>query len=207
MDFELARKMTDRKLSKMKRLIVTFLLAGMAITGSAADKNGFVTNSLSIPEHGILLVKAPAGWSFVRKGVANSAGPRTAALHSADGKTSVQVTLFWDGFGPNQLKPNAAKMAEMVKAAAQAQYAPGSVEKKVELEKLKGTEVSGSFARFTDAQWVGKELPPNEFSHVASGMVRIEDLWGNFTILTDDKDGPHFKEGLAVIESLRKEKP
>jgi hypothetical protein len=143
----------------------------------------------------------------VTKGAINPDGPRTAELHSAGGEVSVQLTLFWDGFGPKQLKPDEEKLAEILRTAVEAQYVPASVEKKMVLEKLKGADASGIFARFTDAEWVGKKPPPGQFANVATGMVRCGDLWGNFTILTQGRDGPSFKQGLTVIESLRKAGP
>ncbi|PYJ60817.1 MAG: hypothetical protein DME24_08225 [Verrucomicrobia bacterium] len=179
----------------------------LAATASAADEQEFTTNSLPIPEHGALEIKAPKGWRFERKGAINPNGPRTAALSSTNGEISVQITVFRDGLGTKEPKPSEEKLMEIVRTAAESRFLAGSVEKKVVIEKLKGAEVSGCFARFTDADWVGKKVPPGEFSHVATGAVRCGDLWGAFTLLTNDKDGPQFKQAMAVIESLRKATP
>jgi len=191
----------------MNRLFALCLVVASAAVAPAAEQPEFTTNSLPVSELAVVRVAAPKGWSFVPKGAANPSGPRTASLRSEDGGVSVQIRMFRNGFSPNQFKPNEEKMAEMVRKAGEAQFVSTSVEKKVDVEKLKGADVSGSFARFTDIKWADKKLPPGELSNVAIGVLRCGDLWGDFTLLTNDKDGPHFKEGLAVIESLRKEKP
>jgi hypothetical protein len=35
-------------------------------------------------------------------------------------------------------------------------------------------------------------------------MFRCGNLWGNFDLLTNDKDGPTFKQGLTVLQSLHR---
>jgi hypothetical protein len=188
----------------MKQLLAIAFTTALTIVLHAAGTQEFTTNSLPIPDHGTLNIKAPKGWGFVRKGAINPTGPRTAELKSASGDISVQLTMFWDGINPSKPRLTDEDLTDIVKMAAERQYAPASVEKKTTIEKLSGGKVSGSFARFTDAEWVGKKVPPGEFSNVASGAVRCDDLWGVFTILTNEKDGPKFKQGLAVIESLEK---
>ena len=188
----------------MKQLLAILFTSFLAVAVHAEENQAFTTNSLPIPDHGTLKIKAPKGWDFVRKGAINPTGPRTAELTSASGDISVQLTMFWDGFNPSKPRLTDEELTDIVKIAAEKQYVPSSVEKKTTIEKLSGGKVSGSFARFTDAEWVGKKIPPGEFSNVASGAVRCGDLWGVFTILTNEKDGPKFKQGLAVIESLEK---
>ena len=191
----------------MKTLFAAGLAAGLAAGAVAAEQVDFTANSVRIPGHGALELKAPKAWGFATTNAFGAAGPRTVVVQSAAGDIAVQITIYPEGLGTNQLRPDDEKMAEMLKTMAEAQYAPAAVEKQVTVEKLKGADVSGSFARFTDAKWVGKKPPPAEFSNVANGLMRCGDVWGNFTVLTNDKDGPLFKQGLAVVESLRKAKP
>ena len=179
----------------------------MTTVGFAAEQAEFTTNSLPVPDHGSICFKAPKGWSFLKKGAVNPFGPRSAEFRSEDGLISAQATFFWDGFGPKQMKPSEKDLADLTEKSGKAQFLSGSVEKKVVLENFKGAEASGCFARFTDADWVGKKPPAGEFANVTTGMVRCGDLWGNFTILTNEKDGPSFKQALVVIETLQKAKP
>jgi hypothetical protein len=191
----------------MKNLFALGGIIFLAITGLAADSTDFVTNSLPIQNHGILQIKTPKGWSFEIKGAVNLKGPRAAEMHSEDGAIAVLITAFWDGFGPNNFKPTQKDFETMIEKVGTEQYLPGSVEKKVELEVLKGAAVSGAFARFTDKDWVGKKPRTGQFANVATGGVRCGDLWGNFTVLTNEKDGATFKKALAVVETLEKAKP
>jgi hypothetical protein len=191
----------------MKKLFAAGIAVGLAVGAAAAEQVEFTTNSIPIQGHGALEIKAPKAWRVATTNAFGPAGPHTVVVQSAAGDIAVQITIYPEGLGTNQLKPDDEKMAELLKTFAEAQYAPAAVEKQVTMEKLKGADVSGSFARFSDAKWVGKKPPPAEFSNVATGLMRCGDLWGNFTVLTNDKDGPLFKEGLAVVESLRKTKP
>jgi len=206
-DFVLAGPLTALNFPMMNRLLAVVLVVASGSFTWAAEQPEFTTNTLAVSELAVLRIQSPKDWSFETKGAGNPTGPRTAALRSEDGGVSVQITMFRNGFSPNQFKPTDDKMAQMVKSAAESQFLASSMEKKVEVEKLKGAQVSGSFARFTDAKWAEKKLPPGEFSNVAIGVLRCGDLWGNFTLLSSDKDGPHFKQGLAVLEAMRQEKP
>ena len=35
------------------------------------------------------------------------------------------------------------------------------------------------------------------------GMFRSGPLWGNFTLMTNDKDGDEFREAMALVKSFR----
>ncbi len=110
------------------------------------------------------------------------------------------MTVYWDGFGKTTRKPTEADFQNMVSNDCQRQYVPISVEKEVHLEPLKGPEVSGVFARFTDAKWV--PMAKNQFRNLAIGKFRCGNVWGNFDLLSGDKDGPQFNAGLKVMQSL-----
>jgi hypothetical protein len=82
------------------------------------------------------------------------------------------------------------------------QYLPIAVEKTFSVEKLKGPGVTGSFVRLTDAGWA--PVVKDEYHNLVTGMFRCENLWGTFDLVTNDKDGPLFKQGLKVMESLHR---
>ena len=44
----------------------------------------------------------------------------------------------------------------------------------------------------------------DEFPNFTEGMFRSDNIWGNFNLLTFDKDGPGFKAGLQVLQSMRR---
>jgi hypothetical protein len=159
------------------------------------------TNAVLLGKHGTLEILMPKNWTLGRTNLNLPGNPPTVELHSADDATLIRLTIFWDGFEGQSVKPTAADMEQIVSNSVLLQYVPIAVEKTVTMETLKGAGVSGSFARFTDAGWT--PVVKDERRNLATGMFRCGKLWGNFDLLTGDKDGPEFKQGLEILESLR----
>ena len=93
-------------------------------------------------------------------------------------------------------------MSNIVSNSVASQYLPIAVEKTFDLEKLRGPAVTGIYARVTDTNW--SPVLKDNYPNICEGMFRTGNLWGNFNLLTHDKDGLEFKAGLRVLESLRK---
>jgi hypothetical protein len=168
----------------------------------AAESEALVTNNIVVGDHGTLEISSPADWTFIHTNLNLPGKSVSVELHSATNTAVIRLTIFWDGFGGPNVKPTEADMDKSINTIATRQYLPISVEKTVTLEKLHGPAVTGSFARFTDAGWT--PVITDEYRNVANGMFRCGNLWGNFDILTNDKDGPNFKQGLKVVASLRR---
>ena len=105
--------------------------------------------------------------------------------------------------GKATLRPMAeANFAQIVSNTCVRGVAQASIEKEVTLEKFRGPAVRGTFARFTEAHWV--PMLQGDYPNIATGMFRSGNLWGNFNLLTYDKDGPQFKQGLEILKSMRR---
>jgi hypothetical protein len=190
----------------MKRLLAPCLMLTLAVVASAADKSELATNTVSVPEHGTLWVKAPKIWSLTAGNSGNRSILRTAELVSGNGNIGIQITVYRDEISSNAPGTTEDKLAQIVKTIGENQFVGQSVEKKVVVEKFSGPHASGRFARFTDIRWVNKTPPAGEFNNVATGVFQCGDLWGAFTLLTHDRDGPEFKQAMGIIESLEQEK-
>jgi hypothetical protein len=129
--------------------------------------------------------------------------PGYAALHSPSNSIGIEIWVYWDGFGNTNSKPTEANFAQIVSNTCARGVARASVEKEVTLEKFQGSAVSGTFARFTEAHWV--PMLEGDYRNIATGMFRSGNLWGNFNLLTYDKDGSQFKQGLEILKSIRRE--
>jgi hypothetical protein len=164
------------------------------------------TNTISVADQGKLEIVAPGGWRFGIRDSSRTGVPLTFEVRSEDGQALLLMNVFWDGFGPKQFKPTDADLLKILTLTSETQYVPTSVEKKLTTERISGGSAQGTMARFTDAKWAGKTPPPGEFGNVAAGVIRCGNLWGNFTLLSNDRDGAKVREGLAVLESLRKVK-
>jgi hypothetical protein len=186
----------------MRQLLLLAAMMGAFPLARAAEGDALATNSIVVADHGTLEISSPGDWTFIHTNLNLPGKPISVELHSASKTAVIRLTIFWDGFGGSKVKPTEADMEKSVSTLAARQYLPISVEKTVTLEKLHGPAVTGSFARFTDADWT--IVMTDEYRNVAPGMFRSDNLWGNFDLLTNDKDGPSFKEGLEVLESLRR---
>jgi hypothetical protein len=184
----------------MRPLLLLFALVSAVSLARAADIGALATNSVPFGEHGRLEALTPSDWSLMRTNLPGY--PPTVELHSASNTIVIRLSIRWDQPGQKIPYPTQMDMNKIVSNTVTIQYLPIAVEKTFNVEKLKGPGVTGSFARFTDARWT--PMMKDQYHNLVTGMFRCENLWGTFDLLTDDKDGPLFKQGLKVMESLHR---
>jgi hypothetical protein len=186
----------------MRQLLLLIAFLGAFPLARAAETEALATNDIVVGNHGTLEIPCPKDWTFINTNLNLPGKPLTAELHSASNTMVIRLTVFWDGFGGKNVKPTEADMEKSINTLATLEYLPVSAEKTITLEELHGPAVAGSFARFTDTRWA--PVLTDAYRNVATGMFRTGNLWGNFDLLTNDKDGPFFKEGLKTLESIRR---
>jgi hypothetical protein len=184
----------------MRQLLLLFALAGAVSMARAADTGAMKTNSIPFAGHGTLKALTPTNWSLIHTNLPGY--PPTVELHSASNTIVIRISTRWDKPGEKLPRPTDADMDVIVSNTVVRQYLPIAVERTFNVEKLKGPGVAGSFVRLTDAGWT--PVVNDEYHNLVSGMFRCENLWGTFDLLTGDKDGPQFKQGLKVMESLHR---
>jgi hypothetical protein len=185
----------------MRKLLLLFALLSAASLAQGADTAGLATNSVSLGMQGTLEILTPKDWTLVHTNMHLPGDPPSVELHSVSNTIIIRLSIYWDGFGGKLRIPSGAQMRNIVTTNA-LQYLPISVEKTFDLEQLHGPGVTGTFARLTDARW--SPVMKDQYHNLATGMFRCENLWGTFDLLTNDKNGPLFKQGLMVMESLRR---
>jgi hypothetical protein len=190
-----------RNLFIMRQLLLLAVLMSAFPLARAAETAALTTNAVTLGEQGTLEISLPKDWTFAQTNLNYPGKPTSVELHSASNSAVIRLTIFWDGFRHPNVKPTETDMVNSVSNAAVLQYLPISVEKTVTLEQLHGPAVTGLFVRFTDSKW--KPLF-TAYKNAATGMFRSSNLWGNFDLLTNEKDGIDFKQGLQVLESLRR---
>lgn len=185
----------------MRQLLLYLALLGAGISlAPAQDSHTLVTNSVSVDKQGTLQIAAPGDWRFEQTNLPGAAP--YVSLHSPSNSIAIEISIFWDGIGKKVSKPTQADFERIVSNVCLRSFEPTSVEKKVVLEEFRGPSMNGTFARFTDARWV--PMLNSDYPNVTSGMFRSGNFWGNFNLLTYDKDGPLFKQGLEVMKSMRR---
>jgi hypothetical protein len=200
--FPLAEDRTFRNLLIMRQLLFLLMLAGVLSFARVADAQALKTNNIPVGTAGTLQISTPPDWTFTYTNLGLPEKPITFELHARSNSIVIRYFVRWDGFGGTQARPNESAMGLIVSNSIAAQYLQMSVEKSVKLENLAGPDVSGVFARITDANW--SPIMKNEYPNFTEGMFRCRNIWGNFNLLTFDKDGPGFKAGLQVLQSMRR---
>jgi hypothetical protein len=169
----------------------------------ASDSPILATNAVALGVQGTLEIVAPSDWTFVRTNLNMPGNPPSVELHSRSNLITLRLTIYPDRPGAGKLdKPTAADMQGIVSNEARVNYLPVSVEKTLVMEKLSGQGVSGSYVRLTDATWT--PIAKDQYKNLTTGMFRSGNLWGYFDLETYDKDGPSFKQGMKVMESLHR---
>jgi hypothetical protein len=98
-----------------------------------------------------------------------------------------------------------AKIERAVRVSSE-KYLPGAVEKKIELKKLDAGGWYGCYTVITDAELAGKkEISKGEFKYITRGMIRLsKDSALAFSLMSNDLDGPEYKEVFKYILSFVK---
>lgn len=181
-----------------------FLLALICTLGLARgeDTSAVKTNLVNLRTVGKLEVLTPRDWTMTFTNVSLPDNPVQVEFHAPSNSVVLRIDLRWDGFNgrPGRVAP--ADMERMVSNNIVVQYLPSLVETNITLEKLTGPDVSGVYARITDAKW--SPIRVNDYPNIAEGMFRSRNIVGNFDMLTFGKDGPGFKAGLKVLQSVRR---
>lgn len=186
----------------MRQLLFLLMLASVLNFTRVANAQALKTNNIPLGNPGTLQISTPPDWTFTYTNLGLPEKPITFELHAPNNSIIIRYFVRWDGFGGTQLRPNQSAMGLIVSNNIVDQYLKTSVEKSVKLENLAGPGVTGVFARITDAGW--SPIMKNEYPNFTEGMFRCKNIWGNFNLLTFDKDGPGFKAGLRVLQSMRR---
>ena len=206
--FALAPTPTFRNLFIMRACFKQFLFlialaAAFAFTRSA-DAQALATNDLRLAKAGILQALTPPDWTGKFMGVHQPDQEPIFDFYAPNHALMLRLYVRWDGFGGKPIRPGETEMSKIVSNTVATQYLPVAVEKSFNLEKLRGPAVTGIYARITDTNWTPVLKNTNDYPNICEGMFRTANIWGNFNLLTHDKDGPEFKAGLQVLESLRR---
>jgi hypothetical protein len=183
-----------------------FIVALGAVFGftRVIEAQSLKTNELRLAKSGTLQVVTPPDWTAKYVGMNQPDQEPMFDLHAPSNTLVIRLYVRWDGFGGKSVKPDEAEMGTIVSNSVVKQYMPIAVEKHFDLEKLHGPAVTGIFARVTDSKWT--PMLEDDYRNICEGMFRCGNIWGNFNLLTNDKDGPGFKAGLKVLESLSRKR-
>lgn len=144
-------------------------------------------------------IDAPAGWTMTTK---------------PDGRTGASTTRLSNGaivldatFYPD--KENRFDTKEKMEALMRASFGhllEGAAQKEMTFTFTETADGLMGHTAFTDAKWVGREIPKDEWRHATAGVRRWPGMFVHFTILSNDLDSAEYKQALDVVKSGIREK-
>lgn len=148
----------------------------------------------AIPQHGALLLNAPADWRVADKATANPPAV-SIRLQPADGDSfDLQMTALW-------LEP--AKRAEMtpeaVKERVQAtskELLGQSVEKEAQLVELRGKQTLGYYFSLSDRE---SQNTGSDYRYIAEGTVTVGEVVLIFTFLHREPGTAAKEQALQIV--------
>ncbi len=159
---------------------------------------------MSLEDH--FIVKESAKW--------NVAVEKKLTLRFADVKVSPKdgkafsLMLYFKCDTPDLAQFDSPEKMEASVRSSSKKYLSGSVEKKVEIKRLKVKGWYGYSTVLTDKELADqKEVPAGEFKYITRGMVRLSpDSALGFSLMTNDLDSAEYKEVMDYIFSFVKAK-
>jgi hypothetical protein len=187
----------------LKHLLFALALVSALAFTRVTQAQSLKTNNIPFGKAGSLQFLTPPDWNIIPVDLKLQDNVPVFDLHAPSNSMVIRLYVRWDGFAGKSARPGEPEMINIVSNSVVTQYLPIAVEKTFALEKLQGPAVNGIYARVTDSTW-SPVVKDNPYPNVCEGMFRCANLWGNFNLLTHDKNGIEFKAGLQVLESLRK---
>jgi hypothetical protein len=158
----------------------------MSSVGIAAD----VRQRILLPDKRSLELRLPPDWLMVvRKGPDLSA--HTIVLSAARGRP-FEVTLSLD-----QTRPHAEDVRRTVETMMEA-VKDRAVEKPLRTVEMKGAQGAGLYFSATDGA-----AGPNEYTHVAQGMIELDGYSLKFIVLTRDGQERVVADALSTIAQVK----
>lgn len=185
-----------------KQLLFLLALATVFNFTPVAQAQFLKTNSLPLGKAGVLQFLTPPDWTSKYIGMNEPDHEPMFDLFAPSNSLTIRLYVRWDGLAGKFGHPSEAEMTAIVSNNIVTQYLPLAVEKTFDLEKLHGPAVTGVYARLTDSKW--NPMVKDNYQYICEGMFRSGNIWGNFNLLTYDKNGSGFKAGMKVLESLRR---
>ena len=174
------------------RLAAIVLLLTLAVCVSAAG----TAQDIDVPSGTPLTLKLPSSWDAVKTQPSPSQPPSLSITITNDNEINIRITFLGDKEGRLDAQD---KVDQLVKAIS-AKFAKQSVEKEVKITKLESTNGTGSYARFTDADLVGKPATPGQFKVFAAGFMVIGKSAASFSIVANSFEQASYKEAIKFVQ-------
>ena len=175
------------------RIAATTLICAFAALAISTQTSAGNIETMPMGDKKAMTYQIPLNWQHSRFG--EIVHLTTKGIH-----LSLQTSTWPDVTNP---KDQASIEKHVVKFTQT--LASKSVEKKATLLPIKG--MIASYAIFTDAAQVGKEITDRKFKKTTAGTVRFGDSLINFYLTSNELDSKKYKQAFAIITSLKYHNP
>jgi hypothetical protein len=164
-----------------------------------------VSKKFKVGQYGTLLFELPSNWRY-KTYRTHPLIPAAFRLDAPDKSAAMLVSISWDGIGTDKEAPNEVQLERMLRNRAEKRIR-NAVENSVQLRTVLLDDGYAQYAQFTEAMWVNAEVAEGNYRYTTDGAFRCGNLWGSFTVYSQDKTGESFRPALAIVQSLRKLDP
>ena len=166
---------------------------------SEADVEAPKPYSVSLPQHGKLILNIPASWKrSVRKAPGDL--PPTIVLSPKKGdEFETMITPLWSP--KNDPKFNKAPALKLAIEQILREMLPSAVEKEVPILEFGGIDGPGYYFLVTD-----KAPKPGEYPYAVGAIVGVGDLVLGVTLLCRDKESEGIGTTIRILKEARQEK-
>lgn len=178
-----AKQGGGREIAMRSPVLLATLLVAAGCTLAAMHEN----RTYTMPNGEAVRLSVPKEWV---EAVTNSTSKPVVTVRFTPERSSEFIVMIT--FGPPEGTNNLrAKIEEAADGAIKS-----SGRSRIEIKELKSTDVRGYYFSVAD-----KSPKPGEWKYLTQGIVRVGNVIGAFTILSDDKNHRGEENGLAVVQS------
>ena len=145
-----------------------------------------------------IFITPKAGWTLQRMKSHPGYPARTVHVYRAGYKIMITIIGSDNGVPVNK---STEELSQLVNQTSM-QYAPTSVEGRINLKDISLKNIKGSYACFTDSKWKDKTPPAGEYVCVTNGAFIASGTIVAVTYLSSDLNSDVYFEGLQIIKSL-----
>lgn len=178
-------------------LLSAILGCGILAADSCLAAEGDVLTAPAPGGHELILPYPDTMEAGVRSSDDRSLTVRVRAT-SARSPMSLMLTVIEN---PRGRAPSQQQSAEMVARMAEP-YLPSSVEGRIGLWEIDTLLGPAMLTTLSDRHYVGRSVPPGEFSTITVGQLVTDEVAVAITLLTNGTDDEIFGQALAVIAAL-----
>ena len=164
---------------------------------------GLRAESVSLGEHGSLVLAVPDGWETSSRQAYNPALEKIQSIHLTPKNGANSLCFITVVFAAHPKPIDKAAIERQFRTFCE-NFVPTSVEKKTNLKELPLSPAYGICATFTDAKLVGTPPQAGNFKVMTHAMIQFaEEVSATVIMLTDDEHGAEQHQLMQMVSAMK----